>query len=212
VHRGASGDPFLDPTGEPESGECGKADVSGSVEAVLNEIEHDFSRWDFCARRGHCEALYDKAARGYSWDISALTLIGGGGWPEYWPATAVQGVGADCERTVVYRGGCYKASVVNYLMWGKVNSLCHQEFPGDERYTRGFAYAAAVYWKVTHWRGVYAVGAGLFTLAGYSQTPYAPTLCSLPECHTDRAVRTVLGPPGRSPYHWKSIDHEAQVW
>ncbi len=67
---------------------------------------------------------------GGAWDVAPLAAAG---HAEQSPVPAEpfgQQTGSGGGRyTVSYRGRCYHAHAVNYLLWGRANRLCHETFP-----------------------------------------------------------------------------------
>ena len=62
-------------------------------------------------RNRHCNARFFNPFG--SWDILALAA-----------ETVKPGGTGKCEKTVEVSGKCYRQQAVNYVLWGKINSLC----------------------------------------------------------------------------------------
>ncbi|MCP4310254.1 MAG: hypothetical protein GY790_03240, partial [Bacteroidetes bacterium] len=96
---------------------------------------------------GYFDAMSDTTTPLTGWDIRPLFDIGNadretgeGTLPTHlWPdiqdsiknGDGVSDSGGkehDCRWTVTYAGGCFNAGYLNYLMWGKMNSMCQNTF------------------------------------------------------------------------------------
>ncbi len=163
---------------------CGP-DVTTAVQSTLNEIEATFKSWDVGKAANACRSLYmPLSTASGSWMMMQLANLGYGGWS--FPAAAIRGDAPKCDRTVKYGGRCFFAGDVHYLMWGKVNNLCHQRFQGvldavgnsmsptwgqavtGQIWSEQMAIAAVDYWKTSHGDPEqYNQGAKLFTTVGF---------------------------------------------
>jgi len=102
---------------------CG-VNVTAAVERTMLRIEQVFwSEPDEGVKREACRNLYFNYAKGgeRTWDIYPLYQIGcGNDWHGWYT-----GVGS-CSRTVTFKGRCYYAGSVNYVMWGLANRMCKE--------------------------------------------------------------------------------------
>jgi hypothetical protein len=98
--------------------QCG-ADVTQKLDKVLAKLEWQFNSLSVSQKEALCQATMFLA-----WDIFEFTEAGKGS-----PGPLAQfqsgscGTGA-CAGTVTYRGGCYWASELNYLVWGRMRRKC----------------------------------------------------------------------------------------
>ena len=186
-------------------GKCGP-DVTSAVARTLEEVETVFGddnnpmfkgsdggnpqNPDFYRRRA-CMVLYTPVAGvgnpGGAWDIVPLATIGGGSILE--PEKDLpEGLTWDdfgtksCKRTVTYKGTCVYAGALNYILFGRINKLCHDRFANQpfriqQPITRtidwswGDVVAAIWYQKYVrwgHWNNSEAANAFDFARIGYS--------------------------------------------
>ncbi len=172
---------LCDPTeGDPGARQCGP-DVTAPLLATINNIKGTFRSWSFRKKLTACSALYSPWARG-AWGVDKIaqlgfptTTTGRGIW--LFNPPAVQGSPPPCDKTVAYKGNCYFAGDVDYLMWGAINGLCWRSVAHRVSvvWSLGWAEAAAMAWKGGHhdpWRRW--VGAVAFTKAGWRDRSLNP--------------------------------------
>lgn len=127
-------------------GRCGP-DATAAVNTILAHVTAAFRDPAHAAnRRSACEALFSFETAEGAWDIHFLHAMGSD--PTAVPVgmdKKVHGTGG-CERTEVYNGECVYASALNYMLFGKMNSLCQEEFGG---YSEALM-VAAVYFHKRH--------------------------------------------------------------
>jgi hypothetical protein len=124
---------------------------------------------------------------GGAWDIGPLATIGGGGileagkdlpegptWDDFGTKS--------CKRTVTYKGTCVYAGALNYILFGRINKLCHDRFANQPftiqqpiartiDWSWGDVVAAVWYQKYVrwgHWSNPEAANAFDFARIGYS--------------------------------------------
>jgi len=115
----------------PESTGCCGADVTIAISNALARTQ----RWVLAtgpkSNNGKCNQHLRDICRGIfdtkqGWDILPLHEVGAK------ETVAISGLANDscgtgsCEGTVKYRGKCVRANELNYVLWGKLNSLCHE--------------------------------------------------------------------------------------
>lgn len=113
-------------------GMCGP-DVTKFVEKVLEDVENTYNNPD-TTLGVKCRACFiglrNPIVAVDGWDIIPLKNEGMDQLerrtPSYFNTLAGTGDGA---YTVEYKGNCYPAHGVNYLLWGKINKLCARTFP-----------------------------------------------------------------------------------
>ena len=99
---------------------CGP-DVTAPVTGTISNIKTTFRSWTWGPKFSACTALYGPKAQG-AWGMGQIALCGYRKWQFRRPA--MQGGPEPCTWTVSYKGTCYQASDVNYLMWGAINKAC----------------------------------------------------------------------------------------
>jgi hypothetical protein len=105
-----------DPSGLKD---CCGADVTKQLMAEIAKVQDNWnSGWGAETaelkqreRNRHCNARFFNPFG--SWDILALAA-----------ETVKPGGTGKCEKTVEVSGKCYRQQAVNYVLWGKINSLC----------------------------------------------------------------------------------------
>jgi hypothetical protein len=118
------------------SGNCCGADVTKYIDTVLSDVGEKFRDLSPKAQAGACQRLINPTSiagmPGFnnSWDIVPLGKLGfdSNDWQF---KSGFPGTGDKCGGTVQYNGQCYQARDVNYLLWGKMMSLCDAEFDGE---------------------------------------------------------------------------------
>jgi RHS repeat-associated protein len=101
---------------ETGAGACCGLDVTDNIKGGLKTLEKKFKALDVKKQREICSGV--RSVTG--WDIS--TLIGEN--PKNFLTRGRCGK-AGCEETVTYDGKCHWAFAVNYVLWGRINRLCH---------------------------------------------------------------------------------------
>ena len=106
--------------------QCGP-DVTTAVQNTLQNVENRFNDWAAIPgkQRSACEALYDGGLADGAWDIKELAAAG-----KSEGCGSLMGTGK-CKATVAYKGKCYHAGAVNYVLFGKMNALCRNIFRGS---------------------------------------------------------------------------------
>jgi RHS repeat-associated protein len=209
-------DPLGLATASADSVACGNCgpDVTATTLRTIQEIESTFRfTWSVKQRWNACTALYGRYANG-AWTIMELFEISYHGtklsaYPRL-GASALPGTVPDCGTTVVYNGKCHHAGDVNYLMWGKINTLCWRQFgftDPDEwgPWTLNWAVTGATAWKLwKHWddgdplTGNLAGAIG-FTVAGYVRPLGGPQPNEFKQCQIRRGNRCTST---RFAWHW----------
>jgi RHS repeat-associated protein len=196
-------------------GNCGP-DVTSTLNATLNDITRTYRSWKKPQKRTACETMVNpRLVQGY-WLITSLANLGYGTFIPPLFAPAPQGTGG-CDRTVSYRGSCFFAGDVHYLMYGRISSLCREDFSPStafrvsmaptlgslpnlmDLYSLDWALDSIRIWKSKRHKGEsdeYVLGAMFFTSLGYSKAfaDYTP----LPKlgfpiekyCNTSKSVAT----------------------
>lgn len=156
-------------------GKCGP-DVTSAVMKTLEEVEKAFlsdQNPEFNTllpdghhgppappnyhRRRSCIALFQHvpglSAPGNAWEISPLGGMGASSSPRLPPGLSSEDNGTgDCARTVVFNGTCVKAGALNYIVFGKMNRLCHDQFSDQP-----FSVTDPIQWNVNwSWLDVWA--------------------------------------------------------
>jgi hypothetical protein len=125
-----------------------------------------------------------------------------------------------CERTVTVGGRCYLATDVHYMMWGKINRLCNEEFSFIKRhsaYGADFMVAAIAAWKFAPRNGDERIGIGndfeiaadaferfaaasYFAMLAYDghSFPRPPHFSERRDCSTSGVKKSVM-----SRFHWR---------
>jgi RHS repeat-associated protein len=120
-----------------ESGEaCCGPDVTEYVGNVLSDVTTWYGGLSDARKKESCQRLITPSLAGTggsenAWDIVRLARLGFVS-PVYMFAPARQGSSPSCKTTVKYAGACYESRDVNYLMWGKMMSLCGGTFSDGE--------------------------------------------------------------------------------
>ena len=122
----------------PSTGTCGP-DVTTRLDATLLATRTTYDGWGIGQKCLACSHIFNLlgpyGGAKLAWDVlpflgmgalvpsfgahDADTLPGGAG------LTAGTG---DCRHTLMYKGKCYKAGLLNYIMWGTINKKCSDSF------------------------------------------------------------------------------------
>ena len=199
---------------------CGP-DISQPLLNTLDEIDHRFKKqWTQKQRKKACRALYSPSTASGAWILLELGNLGFGG-ATTWPARDEMGdASVGCERTVTVGGRCYLATDVHYMMWGKINRLCNEEFSFIKRhsaYGADFMVAAIAAWKFAPRNGDERIGIGndfeiaadaferfaaasYFAMLAYDghSFPRPPHFSERRDCSTSGVKKSVM-----SRFHWR---------
>lgn len=156
-------------------GKCG-ADVTDALDATLAEIEREWEKAPRWQQFSACDSLFSMKNEAFrsGWFIPKVASAGStnnaskGSWLFDKPAQpgSPQGALGSCARTLAYRGGCYEASDLHYMMFGKVMRLCNQLSPLT--HNEATAVAAVWGWKtVVNPESQFFRGAAAMTEVGY---------------------------------------------
>jgi RHS repeat-associated protein len=110
---------------------CCGPDVTDYVARTLADIQKTFDGWAERQKEA-CINIVNPAVAGGSWEIQPLADLGfiAPGTKDkplsYSFKSGHQGEGIGCDDTVTYAGKCYHSRDVNYMMWGKIMSLCRK--------------------------------------------------------------------------------------
>jgi len=155
------------------AGCCGP-DVTAVLSQTLTEIEKTYRSWHIGKKFVACMYLVNLPWAASSWDINKLYELGSDPNGFNFMPPARQGSG-NCNQTVAYKSKCYNSSGVNYIQYGKVNSLCNGTFPAKVPIPRlkvaywglSLTLARVAAWKVVRYKGAMLPEALDFTTAGY---------------------------------------------
>ena len=174
-------------------GTCGQADVTGMVNLSLQQIDAKYSSWSTPDRKSHCRALYGPGAVG-AWDIWPLYEVGRHRWPFLGVPRGTQ----RCQDTVVFKGKCYRGGAVNYVMWGRMNALCHGDYPSNPMHTLAGARALVFEYKGAYlW--AHHFEAQNFTTYGWNNGGSAPA-CAVGFCKIAGTA-----PQSWTGWYWNSL-------
>ena len=95
-------------------GKCGP-DVTDAVNGLLKNVNDTFDGWNIGKKAVACARLYAGPWAINAWDIDVFLNRG---YP--YPSLG-QG---PCDNTFTFSGKCYWGGSLNYLLWGRMNSLC----------------------------------------------------------------------------------------
>jgi|GEM_PF-683626 len=110
-------------------GNCGP-DVTAALDRTLTNITMVWNGWDDKQRRESCDALYkvSDGTASHAWFIEEIATLG---FTNSFPISGAPpgtkgccGKNVCCDQTVTYKGHCYFAGDLNYLMFGVINKLC----------------------------------------------------------------------------------------
>lgn len=126
LYRYVHNDPTdrIDPTGLSDVLVYTGSDIGDSLRKGLKKLEQDFNKLSDARKQDIANKLYKLPDALNAWDIPSLlgkNLEGFGIAKGQWGTG--NGVG-----TVTVDGKPYAAAAVNYILWGKLNRLCSDEF------------------------------------------------------------------------------------
>jgi hypothetical protein len=101
----------------PGQGTCCGLDISIALADGLKKVEGAFQALSRKKKYDVCHAMVTEGG----WDINQLTFEN----PNRFLAKGACGGPGPCSRTVTVNGECHLAENVNYVLWGKMNRLCH---------------------------------------------------------------------------------------
>ena len=105
-----------------EENTCGP-DVTKFVTDALNRVKDEFREAHICTKFSACYRGLRTHEAANGWDIKVLNEVGHGNTQRF-----VSPGGGLGKLTVAYKGRCYPAHAVNYLLWGTANRLCYDRF------------------------------------------------------------------------------------
>ena len=155
---------------------CG-VNVTSMLIDVLKQIEVDFASWSWFRKTLKCESLVDPLSFDSAWDIYELG-----------PKHSMRGACSTCPTLSCYDsvevcGQCFPDSQVNYVMFGKITSLCG--------YPKSVVDLLVDGWKRVAHKHPAQPGAMAWTTAGYngwmgcgSVTPTPTTEPAYMKCKT----------------------------
>jgi RHS repeat-associated protein len=126
------GDPInnVDPLGLQAAGTCGP-EIAPQLGAMLNRLGNDFKSWTSAQQGAACQnidpslkdaLLNSKAADAFNaWDVPCLKA----GRNDMYSGMQCKPTGdRTCQQTVSVEGQCFAAGDVNYVVYGRMMSLC----------------------------------------------------------------------------------------
>jgi hypothetical protein len=124
---------------------CGP-DITPKVLGVLRKIYDDYQSWTPEKRSEKCSAITEWNFPHYegSWNILQLAP---GDFETWLRLTAPDCCKPrpDCYPTAIFLGQCYHVQVINYVMWGAINTLCGNKRENIRHWLRSW-YARVAYW------------------------------------------------------------------
>lgn len=115
---------------------CCGPDVTDYVKRTLDAVTSAFDGWNAVEKKSACAELVNPISGSKAWDINPLAKLGQVAKDvteplgfDFASPPSRQGVGIGCRDSVAFNGKCYHSRDVNYLLWGKANSLCRGAFP-----------------------------------------------------------------------------------
>jgi hypothetical protein len=169
---------------------CGP-NVTAQVKKAVAETRHMFHGWSTAKKAKACNMLVEPPQAAFAWDIldmhkNAWILryrckTPSASCPEQpkHPVCATQG--ANCGSTVQVGKDCYYAGSANYVIFGTMCKLCHDQFIGKRTFYGGMEFTelemkALVYlYKVGGITGANVSTAADWAVAGYHGWPSGGT-------------------------------------
>jgi len=122
----------------PSAGTCGP-DITTRLDATLPNIRSTYDGWNICQKGLACTHIFNiwgpSGGAKAAWDILPFTGMGalvpslGANDADTLPGgTGLTPGTGDCKHSLMYKGKCYKAGLLNFIMWGTINKKCSNTF------------------------------------------------------------------------------------
>jgi len=158
---------------------CGP-DITIALQRLLNEVTMDFIRWSLRQKIRHCYGRY----RGSGWDTDLFNpktrkRFRTSACPTGSCTTIDDRRGLGGGAVVTVGGRCYDTFDVNYVLWGRMNTLC--KLAGIEpKWPHGTLIVPA--WKLVTYGGSRTAQALHWTLVGELGVVFPPSITTTRPC------------------------------